>query len=107
MKKCVIFTLLLAWICVFLAGCTTPDSGSGSSNVSTPSLADPAGSALKQTDDGSGTLNSNAGSENTDAQSDFSDAPTEHVGDVVEDPEEESLSEIVIDGGNGFGVGGN
>ena len=115
MKKCVIVALLLVWVCFLLAGCTPPESDSGSPDVSLPIAAVPSQTLPRQTEqnidhsteNSKETLNSIAETEDTVSQTEPTELPTQSVELETEDPEEESMSEIVVDGGNGFGIGGN
>lgn len=106
MKKFFTFCLLFALVCAVLAGCTPPEADS-ETDVSLPSLEDQTDSAATQTDNNNETLNSIADSEAMNTTSERTDASSEAPVVSEEDPEAESMSEIIVDGGDGFGVGGN
>ena len=119
MKQVIGLFLALAMICCLLCACTSPQPDeteqTGANSLPVPSAANGHESveANTQTPDGtSGQTNANAAPDDTGyTQSlESNDPASQSAPSEAAEPEPEELetvSEYVVDGGNGFGFGGN
>ena len=115
MKKFVVFVLLLSLLCALFAGCTEKKPEGESENVSLPSMNVPESreNEIPDTTGASETVPGTETRENGEEQQNTDPAPTEaesteQPSATTEEPDpEETGTEYIVDGGNGFGFGGN
>lgn len=126
MKKTIVMVLLLALLCLALCACTekNPEGGRSEPTITYPELQTqegqnqaPAGTsentALTQARDaGTGDEETREAQGNTelsdpDESADPFAPPAPPVSEYDDDPEMETVTDLVIDGGDGFGIGGN
>lgn len=121
MRKTIIFCLLITLACFLLCSCTPPKSETNQTTIPTlyseqdESGKTPAASEQVTLPGVSDVVTTEAGShgeisdpqETIVSESDSVDATSNPQIGLEDDPELEVESEYIVDGGNGFGIGGN
>ena len=126
MKKTIVMVLLLALLCLALCACTekNPEGGQSEPKISNPELQTQEG----QNQETAGTSENTAHTQDQDAKTgdkesreaqgntelsdpdesaDPLEPPAPPVSEYDDDPDMETVTDLVIDGGDGFGIGGN
>ena len=108
MKKAIVFVILIALFCALLCGCTPPETKTDQSEQSMelPELQT-GENQVRNTQSGEDGSDTPA----PDTAGPVAGAPTAPVNntvpEIIDDPEIETISDYVVDGGDGFGFGGN
>lgn len=105
MKKAIIFVILFALVCALLCGCTPPEAESGQpgQNGIIPALE----TGQVQTRPQPGENGSDPQTPDTEPAAINTTNPVADSVPEDDDSELETVSDFVVDGGAGFGFGGN
>ena len=102
-KTIIVFALLFALVCALLCGCTPPETDRPEQEVNLPEPQ-----TAQQDPEPADTASQNvpAGTAQP-AAPDTEEPASGNAAEFDDEPELETVSDYVVDGGDGFGIGGN